>query len=475
MKAFSDMINYKPLIHDWICEHRQEIVSTLMDLVKIPSFRGDAAPGTPFGKDCAAMLEAVENLYHKHGFETIADREGGYLLAFCGEGEKSLGLFAHGDVVAPGEYWQYTEPFVPVEKEGFLIGRGVLDDKSAIVISLCCVRMLRELDLPFASGLVCYTGFNEESGMQDIRNYCAAHTPPDFALVCDTAFPLYRGNKGILNVQVVSGEPFYDILDFSGGEACNISLGKATAALRYSEKLYMWLKERETDGLHIQKQEEAIHLQAVGISRHAALPDGSINAGGMIAALLAECPYLSEIDRKTLAFASDVLHDYYGTALGIRHENQLFGPLTCVNGIIRTKQGKLALDFNIRFGNTVTTNELKNSITEVLTETGWNAVFGREENAHLLAEDHPCVQACLEAYCTYTGTQSARTNINAGGTYSMHLPCAVEIGTMFRKTVPFPLLPGHGQVHQPDECISIEGLLNAMELTMLMLIACDRE
>ena len=32
---------------------------------------------------------------------------------------------------------------------------------------------------------------------------------------------------------------------------------------------------------------------------------------------------------------------------------------------------------------------------------------------------------------------------------------------------------GHGGVHQPDECISVEGLLNAIELTTYMLLKCD--
>ena len=29
--------------------------------------------------------------------------------------------------------------------------------------------------------------------------------------------------------------------------------------------------------------------------------------------------------------------------------------------------------------------------------------------------------------------------------------------------------------HQPDECISIDGMLKALELTMLMLLVCDKE
>jgi acetylornithine deacetylase/succinyl-diaminopimelate desuccinylase-like protein len=36
------------------------------------------------------------------------------------------------------------------------------------------------------------------------------------------------------------------------------------------------------------------------------------------------------------------------------------------------------------------------------------------------------------------------------------------------------LAPGHGAAHQPDEALSIEGLLEALEITVKMLIECDK-
>ena len=39
----------------------------------------------------------------------------------------------------------------------------------------------------------------------------------------------------------------------------------------------------------------------------------------------------------------------------------------------------------------------------------------------------------------------------------------------------FKMPDGHGGAHQPDECISIDGMLEALELTMLMLLECDKE
>ena len=159
------MLNAKEEIHNYIREHKEEIVNTLKELVKIPSVRGEKAKGAPFGKACKDVLEYTEKLYRENGFETELDYEGGYLLSYYGKGEKSLGLFAHADVVPVGEGWVLTKPFCHIEKNGCLVGRGTLDDKSAIVISLYIAKMLKELKIPFNSNLVCFTGANEESGM----------------------------------------------------------------------------------------------------------------------------------------------------------------------------------------------------------------------------------------------------------------------------------------------------------------------
>lgn len=56
--------------------------------------------------------------------------------------KKSFGLLAHSDVVDVSDDWVHTTPFKPLEKGRYLIGRGVLDDKSAVIISLYCARKL---------------------------------------------------------------------------------------------------------------------------------------------------------------------------------------------------------------------------------------------------------------------------------------------------------------------------------------------
>ncbi len=109
-------------IHEYFVAHKDAMLKDLKDIVKIPSVRGEARPGAPYGENCFKALKKAEELYLQNGFDTESDDEGKYLLSYFGKGKKSIGFFAHSDVVAPGDDWIYTSAFEPIEKDGFLIG-----------------------------------------------------------------------------------------------------------------------------------------------------------------------------------------------------------------------------------------------------------------------------------------------------------------------------------------------------------------
>lgn len=461
-------------IQVYLNEHRDEIVNTLKELVKIPSIRGEAEENAPFGKACADVLEFTKSLYAKNGFNTELSQDGGYLLSYFGDGEKTLGIFSHADVVPVVDDWIYANPFEPIEKDGFLIGRGVLDDKSAIVISLYCAKMLKELNIPFNSRLVMFTGANEESGMQDIQNYANSHIPPDFSLVADTAFPLYRGQKGNCMFNATLNEPLIVINEFSGGKP-GTNVGHATLKMDYSEDTYRLLKKNESDNIKISKENDEIIITAFGIAKHAALPEGSVNAAGLITDWLLKFDLFDNKTTKQIAFLNSILNDYYGNGLNIANDDKEFGKLTCVNYQIDIKNGYPTLCFNIRYGKSVDVDVLEETLKEEFEKRNWTIDVTRKTKAYSVEEGNPYVQKCLNTFKGYTGVADAKPHINAGGTYAKFLPCAVETGTTLGEPVPFELPQGHGMVHQPDECISIDGMLKAIELTMLMILECDKE
>ncbi len=492
---------YKDQIHEYVQCHRKEIVEELKELLAIPSARGEAIVGAPFGQGPAAALRYSRQLYEKHGFATELDAEGGYLLSYYSkdglgdadeQAKKSLGLFAHADTVDPGKDWIYTEPFIPLEKDGFLICRGSLDNKAAVVLSLYCAKLLRELSLPFSNRLVMFTGSSEETGMQDIQNYVARHTTPDFSLVCDTGFPFYRGNKGIMNIQVSSKRVLRGIKDFSGGKAVNVTVGRGRVRLNFDEKLYAALKKKEIERIkvfveaqentkesenmekHSSAEVREIVILTEGISSHGALPEGSLNAGYLAAQFLAECELICESDRTVLSYAAEMLKNYYGEALHIENKDPEFGRLTCTNGIIRMVEGKLELTFNIRFGKDISADTIKDTCRALLEKKDWDMKVERETLPWIIGLENPYVRALLEVYRKFTGEENAEPKVNAGGTYAKYLPCAIETGPQLWKRIPFYMPAGHGGVHQPDECLSVDGFLESIELTTEMLLECDK-
>lgn len=465
---------YQEKIHEYIWSHKEEMIEELKKLVSFPSYQQNVTEEYPFGKECAEVFEYVKELYESHGFETEADSEGGYLLSYLGDGEKSLGLFAHADVVAPGDDWVAGSPFSATEKDGFLVGRGVADDKCAVITSLYIMKMIKELNLPIKSKIVSFTGICEETGMQDIENYVKKHKAPDFSLICDSEFPLYRGNKGMFQATATSKTAFTDVIDFHGGTSFNIILGKATVTLKNNDSLYHALKEKESDTVKVSLENGNIVLYAEGLSTHGAFPEGSLNAGFLLAEILADCEALSDSDRKQMQFIKGLMGTSYGEALEIQSVDPDFGNLTCTNGIVRVNDKCVSLVFDIRFGSTTDPEALKQDLVSKFMENGWEVSFSHTMATHVIPEELPLIQACLGVYKAYTGDSDAKTKVNAGGTYGRHLPCAVEIGTMVRKEVPFSLPKGHGNLHQPDELLSIEGFLEATEMAMLMLLECDK-
>ena len=469
-------MNFEKAVKDYIDSHKKEIVDTLKELVRIPSVRGQSQSGAPFGSECARVLEFSEELYRKNGFATELDQNGGYLLSFYGEGKRSIGIFAHADVVPAGDGWIYTDPFEPLEKNGCIIGRGTIDDKSAVLISLYCAKMLKELKIPFHSRLVMFTGGAEESGMDDIKNYLRGHTPPDFSIVADSAFPLYRGNKGRLVFTLKSKNRLSRGIRISGGTGASV-IGRATAVLPFSQPLLDELTEIQNDKISVAFKENKIEITAEGIPKHSALPEGAVSGLALLSGALCTLKTVDENDKTVLKQLKEMSESFFGEYFGITNTDPEFGKLTCVLTKIKMDEyGEVTVDYNIRYGTAIKRETIFAKIEEKSAQTGWGKPkFGDFSEPHALPADHQMIAALLETYSEFTGEKNPTAHINAGGTYRQYLKNAAEIGPTLIWDAGFDLPKGHGGVHQPDEFINIEGLLKAMELTALMLIKLDKK
>ncbi len=468
------MTRYKTQISEYISKHKNQIISELMELIRIPSVRGNGSFGAPFGDECKKALIYARNLYEKNGFEVTENLDDGYFLSHYGNGLNTIGIFSHIDVVPVDDNWIFSKPFEPTIKDGYLFGRGSIDDKSGMIISLYILKMCKELNIPLKNKIVAFTGSNEESGMEDIKAFVKGNSLPKFSLVPDSAFPVYNGNKGILIFNATSKDTFSnEIIEFSAENKSNIP-ANAILKVRFSNKLYDELLCKMSDNIQIEADENEITVISLGVSRHSALPDGAINAIGIIARLFADCESISCKDREIFRFISLLCDDFYGEKIGISCLDENFGKLSCANVGITLENNHIALSFNIRFGKCTELSDLKKQISSFFSENNYDISFQRESIPRLTDANSPYIQKCLSVFCDYSLCKDAKARINAGGTYAMYLPLSAETGTSLYLSLPEYMPQGHGHVHQPDECINIDELLKALELNMLMLLECDK-
>ena len=458
-------------IKEYFEKNKAAMVEDLKTLCRIPSVRGDAEEGMPYGSAVHEALCACASLAERYGYSAKVYGEGGYALITLSEGDEDFGIFAHADVVHGGESWLYTTPFEPVERDGYLIGRGVRDDKGGIVNAIWCMNAIRALHIPYKKRLILFVGGNEESGMQDMESYLAAHTPPVFSLVPDIEFPACRGDKGIFRFFAKAKKPFRSVLAFEGGVSVNIVLGKATAAVTHSDELFAELSAEASDSLIVSREGDRILLTAIGLSTHGSVPQGSVNAALLLTNALLSCPHFDKEDKETLLFVKGLLDTTTGEAFSIESFDVDFGALTVSNGVVRLEDGCIKLSFDTRLGTGVDFAVLKKKIEKKLKAGDFSPEWLDEGAAKCLPKDHPMLLKCLRVASDFVGVSDIESFTAMGRTYATCIPDSLGIGVALEPHAPSDMPKGHGDVHQPDECMRIDGFIDGARLTLHMLLA----
>ena len=97
-------------IYNYIDANLAKMTGTLSELVAIPSVRGKAVPGKPYGEECARVLEKMLSIASSFGFKTENHKNRVGTIDLYPEGEPTLGILCHLDVVPAGSGWR-TPPF----------------------------------------------------------------------------------------------------------------------------------------------------------------------------------------------------------------------------------------------------------------------------------------------------------------------------------------------------------------------------
>lgn len=193
--------------------------------------------------------------------------------------KESVGALGHLDTVPIGANWT-KDPLHLTEKDGYLFGRGVLDDKGPLLAAYYAMKIIRDYDLPIRRKIMIIAGTDEESGMECMDYYVRHGEIPTLSFSPDALFPVIHAEKGRILLELSSKDSTV-ITDIKGGIRPNVVIPTAWVTLKspelHEELFDFYLKTNRLQG-SAKRSEDEIHLYMEGREAHAAIPFFGNNA-----------------------------------------------------------------------------------------------------------------------------------------------------------------------------------------------------
>lgn len=456
-------------IQAWFEAHREEYLRDLAALVAIPSDRGEAAPGAPFGPGPVKALEYALALAEGYGFR--AGSYDNYVgLVDLNDGPAQLDILAHLDVVPAGEGWTVTEPFALKRLGGRLYGRGTADDKGPALAALYAMRCVRDLGADVTKNCRLILGTDEECGSGDIAYYYAREPEAPMSFSPDAAFPIINVEKGHFSG---GGSAKLDaplggnLISFHAGVKGNVIPGKAYCTLTGLDSAGLRtavdaVTAQTGVAFLIEEEGDRLRLTAQGVQGHASTPEHGNNALTALLALACALPLEQDEGVSLLQklYALFPHGDWQGRAAGIAFSDEVSGGLTLSLNILHLEGNELSFAWDSRVPVTQTEERL-HVLLRRLADAGFDA-HAPFNPPHCVPADSPFVQTLLECYQDLTGLEGYCMAIG-GGTYVHHLKNGVAFGCTFPGT--------ENHMHGADESAVEEELITSGEIFAL---AIDR-
>ncbi|MBR4887959.1 MAG: Sapep family Mn(2+)-dependent dipeptidase [Clostridia bacterium] len=444
-----------------ILAYKEDILRDLATVIAIPSVCGAAEGKYPYGKEPARALDAVVEMAEKYGLKT---KNVDYYAAHAelGEGEELAIVMNHMDVVPAGENWD-TDPFEMVEKDGVVYGRGVDDNKGPAIVSLHCLRALKEAGVVGKRRIRVVFGSGEEIGMDDMNHYFAEEPYPTYGFTPDGAYGICHCEKGILHFKIVSDKEDSIVRSFVSGTVVNAVPYKAEADIRCSAEQLQKLTESASvaEGkFEVSSIEGGAHILSFGKACHGAAPAGGFNAAAYLIKLLFSV-FTAEEMGSLLTFAYEKIGTSYdGSMIGVDCQDEVSGPLTFNFGIMKMENGCGRLEVDIRYPATLSSAPMVKTMTEAAESYGLAFVNDMDEKPLYLPKDSKLINLLKGAYEDMTGEDCTIYSMG-GGTYARSMN---NRGVAFGAGWPGDKISGGA--HDANERLSIDSLMKHAQICL---------
>jgi succinyl-diaminopimelate desuccinylase len=463
MKKSKSINRYKELIDSY-----QEMLESLQDCLRIKSVSGSKS-------EIQKALQYYLDLAKQMGFKAKNINNLGGIVEY-GEGEKTLGIAVHLDVVPEGSGWTFPA-YEGQIKDGKIYGRGAMDNKGPAIAVLYALKALKEGGKKPNCKIQIIIGIDEETIWELSPKLLETITEPDFTIVPDSKFPIVIAEKGLLWLELkkdfkspASSENQSEIIvaKLQGGDSLNIVPDYCEAVLKipsgHEGEIEQELKAFQVQNkfaIKLENSNQNLKLLSYGQAAHSFACEGGKNAISQLVLFLSRLEIRKEQKEFLKTYASKIGLEHHGQSLGLAMEDTLTGKLTINPAFLTLDENSAVLRLDIRF-------PAGEELPEVLEKTNSAFKCFKAEQKVLdslpslsFAEDDERIQKLLQVYKDYTGDQGAKPLGMGGTTFAKAFQRAVAFG---------PAFSGQPKVeHQPDEYIEIEHLKQLAEIYALAL------
>lgn len=426
-----------------IMDYKEDILADLSELIAIESVSG-------YQESCTKALNWMLKKASSFGL-TTKDVEGVAGHAELGEGGKLCGVLSHVDVVPAGNNWD-SLPFELSVGDGYMYGRGIADDKGAALVSLYCLKALKDNNVIGKNTLRTIFGTQEETGMKDMKTYFDYEKLPDMSFTPDSEYGICKCEKGILQVEIYAEDLSASTLtQFHSGKAVNAVPDTAYALLDCTENedhQLTRLADAKKGDFDFYYTIDGLMVVSHGTSTHASTPEKGLNAAQNLISLLTANFSLPSLGKIVSFLDSYIDDDIYGSLLRIKARDNESGRLTVNVGTVHIDDGYATCTIDIRYPISSDGDQILARLEEVCQRESLKVKVIDHLKPLYVEEDSKLIGILKDAYKEIEGVEPHMYS-TGGGTYARMLG---GNGVAFG-----PIFPGEvANFHNANEKLSVE-------------------